>query len=352
MTTHTRGALAICAVAAGITAPLHLAPPTVTQLTLVMVYAIAVLGLNLLTGYAGHISLAQGAFFALGAYTTAVLVTDANWPHLLTIPPAALLGYTGGTLLGLPALRLRGLYLALVTLALAVLVPQLIKAADPLTHGSLGITFTPLTAPAWTGLADDQFAYYTCAVIAAAAFAFATRLTQGRTGRALIAVRDHEIAATAHGINTARVKTTAFATSAAYAATAGALYATTLGFVAPEAFTLQLSFLLATAGFIGGLRTIPGALLGAAFIILIPEYATEVDEHLTTLIFGTALLACLYLLPHGLWSLTGRLRPRRQRMRHPSPARGSADALVSEQPAAPAAGEEPGAALDAPPTRR
>ena len=224
----------------------------VGQFTLVGAYAVAVLGLNLLVGYSGQISLGHGASFALGAYVSAILITDAGFPPYATVPVAAVVCFGAGFLLGLPALRLRGLYLAILTLGLAVATPQLIKRFDGLTGGTQGINVEQPTAPAWTGLADDQFLYLVTLAFSVVMFVLAARLVRGRVGRALIAIRDNETAARAQGVNPARYKTLAFATGSLYAGVGGALYVFSIGFVAPESFTLVVSFSFLAAVVVGG----------------------------------------------------------------------------------------------------
>jgi branched-chain amino acid transport system permease protein len=299
----------VCAVAlVGLLIPFLFGPYRVGQFTLVLSYAIAVLGLNLLVGYNGQISLGHGAFFALGAYTAALLIEKQDVPYLLTLPAAGALCFAAGWLFGVPALRLRGLYLALVTLGLAIATPQLIKRFDGLTEGTQGLTVEQPTAPAWTGLADDQFLYVVSLAVAAVMFALAWNLMRGPVGRAVKAVRDGEIPASTIGVNLATTKTCVFAISAAYAGVAGALYVLAIGFAAPEAFTLTISFAFLAAVVVGGLATISGALLGALFIEFVPVYASDVNDALTGVIYGGVLIAFMWWLPQGAAGLPGRVR--------------------------------------------
>ena len=186
----------------------------VGQFTQALSLGIAVLGLNLLVGYSGQISLGHGAFFALGAYASAISIDDLGVPYLLTLPLAGIVCGMAGFLLGLPALRLRGLYLALVTLGLAIATPQIIKRADGLTGGTQGLSVDKVTAPAWSGLADDQWLYFVTLAVTAVMFMLAAFLVRGRVGRALVAIRDNEIAARTMGVDLARFKTGTFAISA------------------------------------------------------------------------------------------------------------------------------------------
>jgi branched-chain amino acid transport system permease protein len=299
----------VCVVAlVAVLIPFVFGPYRVGQFTLVLVYAVAALGLNLLVGYNGQISLGHGAFFALGAYTAALLIEKADVPYLATLPAAGLLCFAAGYLFGVPALRLRGLYLALVTLGLAIATPQLIKRFDELTEGSQGLTVEQPVAPGWMPLADDQFLYLLTLAVAAIAFALAWNLTRGPVGRAIKSVRDGEIAASTIGVDLAATKTRVFALSAAYAGVGGALYVLALGFVAPEAFTLTISFAFLAAIVVGGLATISGALLGALFIEFVPVYASDVNDALTGVIYGGVLIAFMWVLPEGAVGLPRRLR--------------------------------------------
>jgi branched-chain amino acid transport system permease protein len=283
----------------------------VGQFTQALALAIAVLGLNLLVGYSGQISLGHGAFFALGAYVSAILIVDASVPYLLTLPVAGAVCFVAGLLLGLPALRLHGLYLALVTLGVAIATPQVIKRFEGLTGGTQGLTVERPTAPAWTGLADDQFIYFLTLAATAIMFLLAAGLVRGRVGRALIAIRENELAAKSMGVNLATYKTGAFAVSAMYAGIGGALYTLPIGFLAPESFPLALSFAFLAAIVVGGLATVGGALFGALFIEFVPVYASDVNEALAGVIYGSVLILFMYLLPAGVIGLGRRLTRRR-----------------------------------------
>jgi branched-chain amino acid transport system permease protein len=291
--------LAVLAVAI----PFLFGPYRVSQFTLVLIYAVAVLGLNLLVGYSGQISLGHGAFFCLGAYTGAILLDKTSIPHLLTLPAAGLVCFAAGLALGLPALRLRGLYLALVTLAIAIATPVLIKRFDGLTGGSQGITIAQPKSPAWLGLADDQFLYFLSLAVAAPLFWLAAGIVRRNVGRALIAMRDDETAARTMGVNLATFKTRVFGLSAAYAGVAGALFTFANGFVAPESFTLTVSFAFLAAIVVGGLATVAGALFGALFIVFVPVWSSDVDEALSGVIYGATLIACMYVFRGGIMGL-------------------------------------------------
>ncbi len=300
-------AIAVAAVVA-VGLPFDSSPLVNGELTLVLVYAVAALGLNLLVGYCGQLSLGHGAFFAIGAYTAAILIVKVHAPYLLTLPAAALVTFALGFAFGVPALRLRGLYLALVTLALSVATPPLIKRFEGLTGGVQGMSVPQPTVPGWLPLDPDQFLYLLVLLVAAVMFLLATNLTRAGLGRALISIRDHERAATTMGVDSARVKTRVFACSAAYAGVGGSLFTLALGFVAPESFTLLLSFNFLAAVVIGGLGTISGPLLGALFIEFVPQYAGDVNQALTGVVYGATLIAVMYLAPGGAAGLLRRLR--------------------------------------------
>jgi branched-chain amino acid transport system permease protein len=308
--------------------PFVFGPYRVGQFTLVAAYAVAALGLNLLVGYSGQISLGHGAFFALGAYTAALLIEKAGVPYLLTVPIAGALAFAVGFVFGVPALRLRGLYLALVTLALAVATPQLIKRFDALTEGTQGMTVAQPESPGWLPLADDQFLYLLTLVVAAIMFALAWSLMRSQVGRAVQAVRDGEIPASTLGVDLATTKTRVFALSAAYAGVAGALYVFAIGFVAPEAFTVTISLAFLAAIVVGGLATIVGAVFGALFIEFVPVYASDVNDALTGVIYGGVLILAMFVMPGGVAGLLRRIRklvarrPAEEEVRRPAVAPG------------------------------
>ncbi len=303
-----RIALGCALVVVAVLIPFMFGPYRVGQFTLVLAYAVAVLGLNLLVGYNGQISLGHGAFFALGAYTAALLIEKGSVPYLLTLPASAAVCFAAGFLFGVPALRLRGLYLALVTLGLAIAMPQLIKRFDELTEGTQGLVVAQPESPGWLPLEDDQFLYLLTLAVAALMFLLAWNLVRGQLGRSIKAVRDGEIPASTLGVNLAATKTRVFAVGAAYAGVAGALYVFAIGFVAPEAFTITISFAFLAAIVVGGLATISGALLGALFIEFVPVYASDVSDALTGVIYGGVLIAFMWVLPEGAAGLPRRVR--------------------------------------------
>jgi branched-chain amino acid transport system permease protein len=300
--------------------PFLFGPYRVGQLTLVLAYAVAALGLNVLVGYSGQISLGHGAFFALGAYTAASLIEKASFPHLATLPIAFVVAGVAGFLVGLPALRIRGLYLALLTLGLAVATAPLIKRFDGVTGGADGLNVVQPEPPGFvSGLELDQYIYLLTLVIAVPLFVLIALMMRSRVGRALVAIRDNEIVAKTMGINLATMKTGAFAVSSAYAGIAGALYVFSVGFVGPESFTLVLSFAFLAAIVVGGLATVAGAVLGALFIVLVPEYAADVDDALAGVIYGAVLILVMYLERRGAVGIAQRIWGRATRGRPPRP---------------------------------
>jgi branched-chain amino acid transport system permease protein len=277
------------------------------QCTLVMIYAIALLGLNILTGYSGQISLGHGAFYAMGAYCTAILMDKLGVPYWATVPLAGAFCLVVGFLFGLPALRLEGLYLALATFALGVAMPQLLKykALEGWTGGVQGIVILKPEAPAFfpkigLPLDADQWLYFFTLVSTAVMFILGWNLLRGRVGRALIAIRDQHIAAEAMGVNNALYKSAAFGVSAMYTGVAGALGAIAVQFVAPDSFTIFLSIMLLVGIVIGGLASISGALYGALFIQFVPNIADEVSKAAPWAIFGVFMIVFVYLMPTGV----------------------------------------------------
>jgi branched-chain amino acid transport system permease protein len=272
------------------------------QLTLVLVYAIALLGLNILTGYNGQISLGHGAFYAIGAYAAAILMDKFGVPYWLTVPAAGVICLAVGFLFGLPALRLEPLYLALATFALGVSMPHLLKykLIESWTGGVQGIVILKPDAPVGVPLTPDQWLYFFTLAITVAMFVLAWNLLRGRVGRALVAIRDHPIAAAAMGIDTALYKSLAFGVSALYTGVAGALGAIAVQFVAPDSFSAFLSITFLVGVVVGGMASIPGALLGAFFIQFVPNVADQISKAAPWAIYGVFLIACMFLMPAGI----------------------------------------------------
>jgi branched-chain amino acid transport system permease protein len=264
------------------------------------------MGLNLLTGFNGQVSIGHGAFFGIGAFTSAILIIDHGWTFEPTIIVAAVFTGAFGLLVGLPALRVRGLYLALVTLGLAVLFPQVVQR---FVKGNVGV---PLLRPARgefssliNGLDDDQWAYFLSLAIAIVLFILAWNLVRGRIGRAMIAVRDQEIAAATVGVPVARTKVATFAISAAYAGVAGSLSVMTdrLADGTNPLIYFQRSIEFLVAMVIGGAATILGPAVGALLLVMLRRNTQDLiegKEILAPAIYGAALIAIVFVLPEGL----------------------------------------------------
>ncbi len=289
----------------------------VFQMTLVLAYAIALLGLNMLTGFNGQISLGHGAFYAIGAYTAAILMDKAGLPYWATIPIAGAVSFIAGFLFGLPALRLEGLSLALATFALGVAMPQILKhkSIEAWTGGVQGIVIVKPEPPAWTGMSQDQWLYFFTLAWVVLLFVLGWNLLRGRIGRAMVAIRDQPIAAQAMGVNTAMVKSLTFGVSALYTGIAGALGAIAIQFVAPDSFGFFLSITLLTGVVIGGLASISGAFFGAVFIQFIPNIADDISKAAPWAIYGIVLIAFMYVMPTGVAGFVRLVRARLARQR-------------------------------------
>jgi branched-chain amino acid transport system permease protein len=264
------------------------------QFTQVGIYAIAILGLNMLTGYNGQFSLGHGAFYAVGAYASAIMMDRWNVHYGWTIPVAAVLCLVVGFLFGLPALRLEGLYLALATFSLALAVPQILKYFEHWTGGSQGIVLFGLR------LNPDQWLYFVTLAVLVVLFWLAANLLRGRVGRAIVAIRDNHIAAEAMGINTSLYKSLVFGVSAAYTGVAGALSASAIAYVAPDSFNVFLSITLLIGSVIGGMASISGAVFGALFIQFVPNWAQDISKAAPWAIFGVFLIVFMYVMPLGI----------------------------------------------------
>ena len=305
----TQRMLVTAAAVLALLAPLLLSDFRTFQFTQVMVYAIAILGLNLLTGYNGQISLGHGAFFALGAYTAGILMDKAGLPYWATVPVAALVCFVVGFLFGLPALRLAGHYLALATFALALAVPQLLKhpGLENWTGGVQGLYLSKPHAPFGLPIGQDKWLYWYVFAHVLVLFAGAANLLRGRVGRAIRAIRDQPVAAETAGVDNARYKTTVFGISAMYTGIAGSLSAIVLQFVAPDSFSMFLSIFLLVGVVVGGTGSIWGAFLGAIFITVVPSVSADISKAATGVIFAVAMILLMYRMPNGLWGGVQRL---------------------------------------------
>ena len=293
-----------------------------------LVLAIAIMGLNILVGYSGQLSLGHGAFMALGAYTSAILAHRYKMDYLVTIPIAGLVTGAIGFLFGVPALRLSALYLALATFALAVVAPSLIKRPAELTGGVQGIVLLPPVPPhpasdafatlTGTAMTSDQWTYYVTLAWSLVLFWLAWNLLRHRAGRAMRAIRDGEVAAAASGINLAGYKTLAFGISAFYAGIAGSLFGLAAGFVSPDSFPVSLSIQLLVGAVVGGLASIPGPLIGGIFAYFLPiesnqwvptqtwiptQIASTIEKAGPAVTYGAVLILTMIFAPNGIVGL-------------------------------------------------
>ena len=292
------GILAVLAVACAL--PFFLTNFRLFQFTQVYIYAIAILGLNMLTGYNGQFSLGHGAFYAIGAYVSAIMMDRWNVPYGWTIPVAGILCLVVGFLFGLPALRLEGLYLALATFSLALAVPQILKYFEHWTGGSQGLVLSKPNPPFGLKLTPDQWLYFLTLAVLILLFWLGANLLRGRVGRAIVAIRDNHIAAEAMGVNSALYKSLVFGISAAYTGVAGALSASVIAYVAPDSFNVFLSVTLLIGSVIGGLASISGAIFGALFIQFVPNWAQDISKAAPWAIFGIFLIVFMYVMPFGI----------------------------------------------------
>lgn len=310
--------------------PLLLPAFRVGQVTKWIPLALAAMGLNLLTGYNGQISVGHGALYGLGAYATALTVTEWGVPYLVAIVLSAVVCFFAGVLVGLPALRIKGLYLALVTLAVATLFPQVIEQFSSVTGGSSGLSVTSeqmvrgklrpspirFDPPEWTGLAKDQWKYYWFLAVAAVCVVVVANLVRSRVGRSMIAIRDNEIAAEVNGVNVSAVKVFTFGVSAALAGIGGALLALSDAFVSSLSFTVTISLYFLVAVVVGGAASISGPLIGAVFYGIFIDIVTptlpESIEKATPLILGAVLIVLMLVAPGGIVGLFNKLMTKRR----------------------------------------
>jgi branched-chain amino acid transport system permease protein len=278
-----------------------------------MIAAIAVLGLNLLTGFNGQISLGHSAFYAVGAYTAAILMDKLDMPYYATLPIAAMVCFIVGYLFGLPALKLEGHYLALATFALALAVPQILKYKwlEELTGGVQGIVLSKPEVPFGLPLTEDQWLYYYILVVMVLLYWAANNILHSRSGRAMMAIRDQYMAADTMGIDTALYKTVTFGISAAYTGIAGALSASAIAFVAPDSFNFFLSIKFLIGLVVGGVGSLAGSVVGGIFYVLVDNSAQALSTFAKNdlglqfdlsayTVFGILLIILMYLMPMGV----------------------------------------------------
>lgn len=292
-----------------ISAPFWASAYWLSQLTFVLIYGIAGLGLMVLAGYTGLASIGHAAFFGVGAYTEAVLVAH-GWPFPLSMLAAALLSAAVGVVVGLPALRVKGIYLAISTLAFGFIVEEALARWDSVTGGNSGMAVKVPAILGWEAKSSESL-YWLTGVITVLVTLGVLNLLRASTGRAFIAIRDSEVSAQSMGINLARYKTLAFSISAAIVGIAGALYGHKLRFISPEQFGIVQSIDLLLLVVVGGLGSVHGAFLGAIFIITMPQLVALGKDYLPpaigqaiglqALVFGTVLMAFVLFEPAGLY---------------------------------------------------
>ena len=281
--------------------PLFVKNFIIFQMTQLLYLGLAILALNILTGGSGQFSLGQSAFYAVGAYVSAILMEHFGWNYALTLPIAGVICFGFGFMFGQPALRLSGVYLALATFALATAMPQLLKLGffEHWTGGVQGLVVTKPDAPFGLPMSQDMWLYYFTLAITIGIYIASVNLLKSRSGRAFMAIRDNEIAASAMGINVAMYKTLAFGVSAGITGIAGGLGAIAVQFVAPDSFTITLAIQLFLGMVVGGVGWLPGSIIGAAFIIFVPNIAEGVSKGLSGAVFGVLLFLVIFLVPHG-----------------------------------------------------
>ncbi len=282
------------------------------QATQVLIYAVAILGLNLLVGYNGQLSLGHSAFYALGAYAGAMLVGYAQVPSVPAIAAAALACLILGFLFGFPASRLAGHYLALATFALSVALPQLLKHKNvqAWTGGAQGLVVDRPGTPAGIPLNTDQWYFALTLLITVALFVLARNLVESRVGRALQAIRDQPVAARTMGVNTTLHRAVIFGISAMYVGAAGAMAALLTQFVSPDSYALPLSIALLIGVVLGGTARLSGAIYGALFILFVPNLLDGVSKSAPGVMYGALLIVVILAMPSGIAGGIERLRRR------------------------------------------
>ena len=282
------------------------------------VYAVAVLGLNVVMGYTGQVSLGQIFFLGLGAYVTAYGV-EQDWNILLVFVLACLIPAVAGLLVALAAARLGGLAIAMVTIALPIVGVPLAKRLSDFTGGSQGVSARFTDAPEWTGLYDDQWQLYIVLLIGGIAVLLTRNLGRGKYGRAFAIVKGNEAVAASMGISPYRYKVLAFTVASLLGGVSGFLYMVVVQYTSPETLSFGHSITLVASMVIGGAGSILGSLLGGAYYVLTPQLTNLIDPGLTAVLQGAILLIVLFVLPGGLVSLPRLWRRRRSTARQSSP---------------------------------
>ena len=294
-----RRSLLFVAAAALLAAPLVLNNYVLDVLTLAWLYVVLALGLQITVGFAGLLDLGYAAFYAMGAYGYAIASTRLGLPFWAGLPLGALLAAACGVGLGVVTLRLRGDYLAIVTLGFIQIVHLVLNNWDSVTNGPNGILNVGRPRVGSFVFADPAHFYYVTLAVAVVAIGVNSRVQSSRIGRAWMAIRDDEIAAEAMGVPTTRLKVLAFASGAAWAGVAGVCFAGKFAFVSPESFTFFESVVILAMVVLGGMSSIPGVVLGAVVIVVVPELLRGVQDY-RMLLFGAALVLMMALRPEGL----------------------------------------------------
>lgn len=313
------------------------------QFTIALCFIIALLGLNLLTGFGGIISVATAAFFGLGAYSVLILENEIAASQYefspiayLGLPVGFVVAFAVGALLGLPVTRLRGWNLALLTIGVGVSFSPLIRRFKGVTGGSIGIQMAKPTAPAWTGLTDDQWIYYIGLACLAALFTVSWLIMRSTIGKALLAGKDNELAARALGVDISRFRIIVFALSAGFAGVGGAVFGLTTQTTDPEAFTVLLSITFLLGAILGGLGSVVGPVIGGFFLVYARLWAEGVFPGAILLVYGILLVTVMYIAPTGVADVPRRLARLGRRLRGPSTTN---SASQSELPASAREGE-------------
>ena len=294
--------------------PLVSPPFTNQTITRIAVFAVAVLGLNVVMGYAGQVSLGQIFFVGVGAYAAAITIRSdwgmalGFWGVVIGFVLAVLLPGVIGLLVALAAARLRGLAIAMVTIALPIVGVPLAKRMSELTGGSQGISARVFGAPEWTGLDNDQWQYYVVMTIGAVAFALAFFLVRGKYGRAFAIVKENEAVSASMGISPYRYKVLAFTTASMLGGVAGFLYIVALQFTSPDTLSFGHSIELVIATIVGGAGSIVGSIIGGVYYVLVPQLTNAINPNSTAVVQGIVVLVVLFLLPGGLASLPRTIR--------------------------------------------
>ena len=298
---------------------------------MLMLYMLLALGLNLLLGYAGQFALANAAMFGIGAYGTALLQVKLGWPYWCAAPSGAVLAMLIGTALAFPALRLSGIYLALATLAFALVTQWVLMHWESVTFGAGGFA-APVLDLGRLPIGPDLAIYYLSWIVTVALIALAWSIVRSRVGRAFVAIRDGEIAGQALGIDLLKYKAIAFALSGFYAGTAGALYPPLLGFVAPESFDLFQLVIQKSMVVVGGIGSIMGSIIGATLMVVLLEVLREFKAA-QEIIFGAVLIAFVIFQPHGVVALFKKLPGWEEPLNSAGPVgRGRDDMAVMDRP--------------------